>query len=154
MISQGFSFMRDTNIVKYFLHLFALFQLFGCRCTFYGVDGSDECAHCRDVNNCFHINETCIECGSEDDLSSTSLIVLICILSTLLITTWILIAVYAFLKRRRGRLLVNETHGAVDICLADQDVPHHYDEVQDIDGCYTFLDRSAQETHYEDVNKI
>lgn len=36
----------------------------GCRCTFYGVDGSDECAHCRDVNNCFHINETCIECGS------------------------------------------------------------------------------------------
>lgn len=91
---------------------------------------------------------------AEDDLSSTSLIVLICILSTLLITTWILIAVYAFLKRRRERLLVNETHGAVDICLADQDVSHHYDEVQDIDGCYTFLDRSAQETHYEDVNKL
>lgn len=92
---------------------------------------------------------------AEDDLSSTSLIVLICILSTLLITTWILIAVYAFLKRRRGRLLVKKkTHGAVDICLADQDVSHHYDEVQDIDGCYTFLDRSAQETHYEDVNKL
>lgn len=91
---------------------------------------------------------------AEDDLSSTTLFVLICILSTLLVTTWLLVGIYAFLKRRRGSLRFNETHGAVDIHVDDQDVPHHYDEVQDIDGCYTFLDRSAQETHYEDVNKI
>lgn len=38
----------------------------GCHCKFYGVYGSDECAHCLDVNNCFHINKTCNECGSDN----------------------------------------------------------------------------------------
>lgn len=91
---------------------------------------------------------------AEDDLLSTTLIVLICLLSTLLVTTWILIAIYVFLKHRRGRLRLNETHGTVDIRIEDQDVPHHYDEVHDIDRCYTYLNRPEQETHYEDVKNI
>lgn len=65
-----------------------------------------------------------------------------------------MVGIYAFLKRQRGRLYLNKTHGAVDIRLEDQDMSHHYDEVQDIDGCYSFLDRPSQETHYEDVKHI
>lgn len=65
-----------------------------------------------------------------------------------------MVGIYAFLKRQRGRLYLNKTHGAVDIRLEDQDMSHHYDEVQDIDGCYSFVDRPAQETHYEDVKNI
>lgn len=72
-----------------------------------------------------------------DEISRTTLTVLICFLSTLLVTTWLLVAIFAFLKRRRGRLHLNETHGAVDIRLEDQEAPHHYDDAQDIDKCYT-----------------
>lgn len=88
-----------------------------------------------------------------DEISRTTLIVLICFLSTLVVTTWLLVAIFAFLKRRRGRLHLNETHGAVDIRIEDQEVPHHYDEAQDIDICYTYLDRPTKETHYEDVKR-
>lgn len=86
----------------------------------------------------------------EDDLSSTTLI---CLLSTFLVTTWLLTGIYVFLERRCGRLYLNETHGADDIRIDDQDMSHHFDEVQGIDGCYPFLDRPAHETHYEDVNE-
>lgn len=87
----------------------------------------------------------------EDDLSSTTLI---CLFSTLLVTTWLLIGIYVFLKRQRWRLYPNETRGAVDIRIDDQDMSHHFDEVEDIDGCYTFIDRPAHETYYENVKKI
>lgn len=38
-------------------------NLIACfHCKLYDVYCSVACAHCRDVNNCFHINETCNGC--------------------------------------------------------------------------------------------
>lgn len=139
------SSLRYRTIVQFCLRLLAFSQCFGWFSGSYAANVSEVCAQCQNINTCFQVNETCVNgyadgkevdpCKTRDEVSRTTLIVLICFLSSLLVTTLLLVAIFAFLKRRRGRLHLNETHEDVDIRIEDQDVPHHYDDAQDIDKC-------------------
>lgn len=90
-----------------------------------------------------------------DELSQTTLIALICFLSTILVTRWLLVAIFVFCflvfvadvynltKHPVLQTFVQKTRTCRTIMTTHRTL---------ID-CYTYLDRPAQKKHYEDVKK-
>lgn len=80
----------------------------------------------------------------------------ICVLSVLLVSTWLMVAVFVIYKKRHGNLQQSNTRDTHDIRLEAQSFTQNYDDSQfnDTRNIYTELGNPIQgnpETTYEDL---
>lgn len=80
----------------------------------------------------------------------------ICVLSVLLVSTWLMVAVFVIYKKCHGNLQQSNTRDTHDIRLEAQSFTQNYDDSQftDTRDIYTELDNPFQgspETTYEEL---